>query len=280
MAGLTYWDYIKLDTLLSLQQAANIDSNSNPEYPDEIIFITYHQICELYFKLIVQEIRLIQTNPNDFLNWNKRLQRIINYFHILHTGFKVITPDGLDTEEFYLFREKLSPSSGFQTHQFRVIEIMFTDLINLIMDKENINEKSDLMHLYENIYWKQGALNKNGNKTELLLNFENKYDELFINLVLEQKEQNLFHLFNNISIDNPRHKDIIHLKLMHLDNLICDWKYEHFDTVVKHFAKFRELDAKHQLHKESNTGEIKGTGETNSHEFLTKSIKVIRYFPL
>jgi tryptophan 2,3-dioxygenase len=46
---LTYWDYIHLDTLLSLQ-------NPKTQFPDEKIFIVYHQITELYFNLILWEI--------------------------------------------------------------------------------------------------------------------------------------------------------------------------------------------------------------------------------
>ena len=45
---LTYWDYIHLDTLLSLQ-------NPRTAFPDENIFIMYHQVTELYFKMILSE---------------------------------------------------------------------------------------------------------------------------------------------------------------------------------------------------------------------------------
>lgn len=45
---LTYWDYIHLDTLLSLQIPRT-------HFPDEEVFIMYHQITELYFKLIIHE---------------------------------------------------------------------------------------------------------------------------------------------------------------------------------------------------------------------------------
>ena len=45
---LTYWDYIHLDTLLSLQ-------NPRTAFPDEKIFIMYHQVTELYFKMILSE---------------------------------------------------------------------------------------------------------------------------------------------------------------------------------------------------------------------------------
>ena len=44
----TYWDYIQLDTLLSLQKPKT-------SFPDEVVFIMYHQITELYFKLELRE---------------------------------------------------------------------------------------------------------------------------------------------------------------------------------------------------------------------------------
>ena len=49
---LTYWDYIHLDTLLTLQKPRT-------HYPDEKIFIVYHQITELYFNLILHELEQI-----------------------------------------------------------------------------------------------------------------------------------------------------------------------------------------------------------------------------
>ena len=67
---LTYWDYIHLDTLLSLQ------SPKTP-FPDEEIFIMYHQITELYFKLVLHECKQItEQKPltSDF--FIKRIKRI------------------------------------------------------------------------------------------------------------------------------------------------------------------------------------------------------------
>ena len=49
---ITYWDYVHLDTLLSLQ-------NPKTSFPDEKVFIIYHQITELYFKLVLLEIEQI-----------------------------------------------------------------------------------------------------------------------------------------------------------------------------------------------------------------------------
>src|SRR5690606_32849154 len=71
---LTYWDYIHLDTLLSLQ-------NPKTSFPDEKIFIIYHQITELYFRLVLLEIEQIAINipvgPEFFA---ERVDRIVRYF--------------------------------------------------------------------------------------------------------------------------------------------------------------------------------------------------------
>src|SRR6188474_2126037 len=54
---LTYWDYIHLDTLLSLQ-------TPETSFPDEKVFILYHQITELYFRMVLLELEQISTRPN------------------------------------------------------------------------------------------------------------------------------------------------------------------------------------------------------------------------
>ena len=57
---LTYWDYTQVDTLLTLQ-------NPKTDFPDEMIFIMYHQITELYFKLSLHEYSQIANNGPDIL---------------------------------------------------------------------------------------------------------------------------------------------------------------------------------------------------------------------
>src|SRR6476620_10910822 len=74
---LTYWDYIQVDTLLTLQ-------NPKTDFPDEKIFIMYHQITELYFKLSLKELEQIGHNgrhiaPNgQDLGWKDTLD--VNFF--------------------------------------------------------------------------------------------------------------------------------------------------------------------------------------------------------
>ena len=69
---LHYWDYTCVDTLLSLQ-------HPKTDFPDEEIFIIYHQITELYFKLVLNEIEQIAYNGKNLseegedLGWNDHL---------------------------------------------------------------------------------------------------------------------------------------------------------------------------------------------------------------
>src|ERR1043165_1830368 len=81
---ITYWDYIHVDTLLSLQ-------NPETSFPDEKVFIMYHQITELYFKLVLLEIEQINTRPNiEEQFFIERLDRMIRYFQNLESSFEIM----------------------------------------------------------------------------------------------------------------------------------------------------------------------------------------------
>ncbi|MBL4703530.1 MAG: hypothetical protein JKY54_03355, partial [Flavobacteriales bacterium] len=136
---LTYWDYIRLDTLLSLQQPLT-------DFPDEQIFIMYHQITELYFKLCLHEMEQIANNGREVLDngddrgWKEtldpdfflaRLKRMNNYFKALTSSFEIMVT-GMEQDQFLKFRMALLPASGFQSGQYRKIEIYATDFINLV----------------------------------------------------------------------------------------------------------------------------------------------------
>src|SRR4051812_13166275 len=124
---LTYWDYIHLDTLLSLQ------SPKTP-FPDEEIFIMYHQITELYFKLALHECKQIAEHKALTARFfTDRVKRINSYFNALTTSFEVMV-NGMEKEQFLKFRMSLLPASGFQSGQYRMIEICATDF-NQLTDK-------------------------------------------------------------------------------------------------------------------------------------------------
>ena len=79
---ITYWDYINLDALLNLQ-------HPRTSMPDEKTFIIYHQITELYFRLIRNAMELIADNPtptaNDFIKYFRIMLTVT--FLIIHIFF-------------------------------------------------------------------------------------------------------------------------------------------------------------------------------------------------
>ncbi|MGB5320214.1 tryptophan 2,3-dioxygenase family protein, partial [Eudoraea sp.] len=157
---LTYWDYIHLDTLLSLQVPRT-------HFPDEEIFIMYHQITELYFKLILHEEKQIVDDKSQKESFFiEKLNRINNYYKALISSFSIMIR-GMEREQFLQYRMALLPASGFQSAQYRMIELYATPLENLVhaSEKNNFSSQDSIETLYENIYWKKGATDiKTGKK--------------------------------------------------------------------------------------------------------------------
>ena len=122
-----YWDYLKLDSLLSLQNG--LEPTSDDVSADELHFIIVHQVYELWFKLVVRSIRLArdhlarprvaeETIPH-VVHHLRRTTRIMNLFVEQMEVMETLTP-----QDFLEFRNKLSPASGFQSFQMRELEIV------------------------------------------------------------------------------------------------------------------------------------------------------------
>jgi tryptophan 2,3-dioxygenase len=187
---LTYWDYIHLDTLLSLQ-------TPKTRFPDEKIFIVYHQITELYFSLILWEIeQLSASGVLEETFFVERVQRINRYFVQLRDSFSIMV-HGMEKEQF-LSLECHYYRSGFQSAQYRHIEISSTDMINLVnaSEREALSEYSDIGQQLENLYWRGGATELASGKTTLTLRqFEEKYMPEFRAAGMKYRDKNLRKLY-------------------------------------------------------------------------------------
>ena len=121
---LTYWDYIQPEALLNLQV-------QRTDLPDEMVFIVYHQINELLFKMILWEIeQLAFCKKLTSKFFSERLERISRYFDMLCSSFRIMK-DGMDLEQYMKFRKTLAPASGFQSAQYRMIEFASTSMNNV-----------------------------------------------------------------------------------------------------------------------------------------------------
>jgi tryptophan 2,3-dioxygenase len=255
---LTYWDYIHLDTLLSLQ-------NPKTQFPDEKVFIVYHQITELYFNLILWELEQIAARENiDEKFFIERTTRIVRYFQLLESSFTVMV-DGMEKEQFLKFRMSLLPASGFQSAQYRLIEICCTDMINLVSlgMRESLQEYSDLEQQVEHLYWRSGATElASGKKTLTLQQFEEKYLKLFNETGMRFRNRNLRKLYQNHFPNSEPAKQFLR-QLDQLANVL--WPLAHLKSAARYLQRDPE--------------DIKATGGTNWQKYLPPRFQRIQFFP-
>lgn len=257
---LTYWDYIHLDTLLSLQ------SPKTP-FPDEKIFIMYHQITELYFKLALHECEQISTAEQLTAEFfAARVKRINSYFHALTNSFDIMV-EGMDKEQFLKFRMALLPASGFQSGQYRMIEIHATNFERLVAaEKRDELKHAELASQFEYIYWKFGATElSSGKKTLTLRQFEEKYSAELLNLATRVTSTNFRTLLGKFREAGTSTSELEE-ELRRLDVFVnVTWPLSHYKSAVKY------------LHREPE--EIKATGGTNWQKYLPPRFQKRIFYP-
>ncbi|MEM9380187.1 MAG: tryptophan 2,3-dioxygenase family protein [Planctomycetota bacterium] len=124
----SYWDYIRVEDLLGLQSGlAESDESLENE---EVLFITVHQVYELWFKVVLRDLKSARdlfTAPRvaeqELSGVVERLRRIATILRVAVDHFAVV--ETLGTRAYLAFRDKLMPASGFQSAQLRQIEILF-----------------------------------------------------------------------------------------------------------------------------------------------------------
>ncbi len=254
---LTYWDYIHLETLLSLQ-------NPKTAYPDELIFVTYHQITELYFKLVLHEIaQIAQAQPLTAPFFAARMQRVNRYFGLLEDSFNVMIT-GMEREQFLNFRMALLPSSGFQSVQFRQIEIVSTDFRNLLAEPP-VNAQT-LAEQYEHIYWKQGATElATQQKTLTLRQFDKQYGASLVRLAESYQTTNLNQRFQELEQAGQATNELRNVLREYDHRVNVRWKLAHLRSAVQNLQK--EPDA------------VRATGGTNWQTYLPPVQQKRVFFP-
>jgi len=257
---LTYWDYIHLDTLLSLQ-------NPKTPFPDEEIFIMYHQITELYFKLALHECKQIaEQSPLTVEFFTQRLSRINRYFEALTGSFEIMV-DGMEKDQFLKFRMSLLPASGFQSGQYRMIEIYATDFTNLVVaDKREELRDASIEDKFQHLYWKFGATELlSGKKTLTLEQFEKKYSKTFIELGKSGVDHNFLALYQQLAAKGEA-TEALKNELRQLDiNVNINWPLSHYKSAVRYLQREPE--------------EIKATGGTNWQKYLPPRFQKRIFYP-
>jgi tryptophan 2,3-dioxygenase len=257
----TYWDYIELDTLLSLQKPKT-------KFPDELVFIVYHQITELYFKLVLQEFKALgEIETPTKAHFIDRVTRINRYFEALVKSFSIMV-DGMDRDEFLKFRMSLLPASGFQSAQYREIEIYSTDFINLVARdvRSTFDSNASTEAMYEQIYWKYGATEiETGNKTLTLTQFEEKYEHSFIALGKHCESRNLWQVYLNLSDADQADEEVKKVLRTNDLNVNVFWPLAHYKSAVRYLSR-KDVD-------------VAATGGTNWQKYLPPKFQKRIFYP-
>jgi tryptophan 2,3-dioxygenase len=207
--------------------------------PDEMVFLLYHQVNELLFKMILWEIEQVSKakdiKPEKFV---MHLTRISRYFDVLSSSF-IVMGDGMEYEQYMKFRDTLTPASGFQSAQYRKIEIASTELINLIdyRFRKSIDRNTPYEHAFEHMYWQVAGKNyQTGEKSKLLSNFEDKYKVELIEFMKEYNLVNLWTKFKSLPKEYQEDKSLINA-MRHYDHTInVTWVINHLNAAKKYLG--------------------------------------------
>lgn len=258
---MNYWDYIHTDALLNLQiQRTN--------FPDEMVFIGYHQINELIFKMILwelQQLAEVAVLKVDFLT--DKLMRVSRYFDMLTTSFTIMQ-DGMDVKQYNQFRHTLAPGSGFQSAQYRKIEFASTELINLIDPRfrETIDRNTPFENAFEHLYWQAAGKDyKTAKKSPLLTSFEKRYKEEFITFMKVYNSKNLWSRYKELSESDQSCKALVKA-MRHYDYTVnITWVMGHFNA-AKHYIL-------------SSSGDGSATGGSNWQKYMHPKYQKRIFFP-
>ena len=258
---ITYWDYIQTDALLNLQI-------QRTTLPDEMVFIAYHQINELIFKMILWEIEQVANQQDlNVVFFESKMMRISRYFDMLTTSFNIMR-EGMEVEQYMKFRYTLTPASGFQSAQYRLIEFASTELINLIdyRFRETINRDTSYTHAYEHLYWQAaGKDHKTGKKSTLLINFERRYKEAFLRFMESYNSRNLWTRFKELPPEDQKNESLVKA-MRHYDYTVnVTWVMAHYNTAIHYI--------------ESGLGDGDATGGSDWKKYMHPKYQRRIFFP-
>ena len=138
----TYGEYLKIEELLKLQ--TGIDGDESKLSNDELHFIIVHQNFELWFKLIISELRCTRDIlDTDYVEETKipqavhHMGRVIETLRLMALQWKVV--ETLEPQDFLNFREKLGQASGFESFQMRKMEALMGEIW---VDGKPVNSKA------------------------------------------------------------------------------------------------------------------------------------------
>lgn len=233
-----------------------------------MVFIMYHQVNELIFKMILWEIEQVSKAPQITTPvFTEKIMRISRYFDMLTTSFDIMK-EGMDVEQYMKFRNTLTPASGFQSAQYRLIEFASTDLINLIdiRFRAGIDRNTSYEHAFEHLYWQAAGKDyQTGGKTFLIQEFERKYKKEFLVFMEEYNTINLWSKFKQLPLEDQKNTDLVNA-MRHYDYTVnITWVMGHFNAAKKYI--------------ESGYGSGEATGGSDWKKYMLPKYQRRIFFP-
>lgn len=259
---ITYWDYIQTDLLLNLQK-------QRTTLPDEMIFILYHQVNELLFKMTLWEANQIidALNPTATF-FAERINRMSRYFDVLSASFSIMS-EGMEYDQYLKFRNTLTPASGFQSAQYRLVEFTSTH-IELLTDaryRNNFDSSATVEEIYEHLYWHAAGKDyKTGKKSTLIRLFEERYKSEFINAMASSRNCNIYSKYLSLPDADQKDKTLI-AAMRHYDHTVnIAWVMAHYHAAAAYLDKGNK--------------ETEGTGGSNWKKYMHPRYQRRIFFPL
>ena len=245
---MSYVDYLQIDTLLAAQQPISTAH-------DEMLFIIQHQTSELWMRLVLHETIAARSllQAGNFQQAFKMLARVSRIFDQLNSAWDVLRT--MTPSDYTTFREALGNSSGFQSHQYRLIEFALGNRNSNLL---KVHEHRPELHKMLTDELAQPSLYHvaiRALERELALQFDPSVFELE---TPHQAHQEVEDAWAVIYQNTEKHWTIYELaeKLVDLEDYFRRWRFNHVTTV------------------ERVIGFKRGTGGTSGVKYLRKMLEV------
>ncbi len=259
---ITYWDYIQTDVLLNLQV-------QRTTLPDEMIFIMYHQVNELLFKMTLWEANQLTAAPQTSAAvFAEKIGRMSRYFDVLSSSFTIMS-QGMEYEQYLKFRNTLTPASGFQSAQYRMVEFASTN-VELLADarfRHTINKDTPVEEAYEHLYWHAAGKDyTTGKKSTLIRLFEERYKPEFLRKIEEYRGTNIWARYQAMPEAEKNDPTLI-AAMRHYDHTVnISWVMAHYHAAASYLDK-------------ENKKEVEGTGGSDWKKYMHPRYQRRIFFP-
>ena len=250
---MSYGDYLKLDQLLSAQQPLSTEHN-------ELLFIIQHQATELWMKLVLAELLRARecVKREDLSPAFKMMARVSRIMNNLIQSWDILAT--LTPTEYSAFRESLARSSGFQSHQNRMLEFMFGNksraMLKPFAHQPDIHAKLTELLEAPSIYDEANRLLAKRGFTLDASAVERDWAVQYV------ANDSVAAAWAQVYANTKAHWDLYELaeKLVDLEDYFRQWRFRHVTTV------------------ERVIGFKRGTGGTSGVSYLREMVNV-RLFP-